>query len=85
MDLNFKNKIALITGGCGYIGTAVAKQLSQLECNLILIDIDKVRLNKLKMNIEKKSNVKVDTLEVDLTDNNSVNYIYNYLMKIIKN
>ena len=81
MSLNFKNKNALITGGCGYIGSATAKQLSQLGCNLILIDIDKLKLNKLKINLEKKSNVKINILEADLADNNNINHIYNYLIK----
>ncbi len=84
MSLNFKNKTALITGGCGFIGTATAKQLSQLGCNIILIDIDKVKLNKLKIALQKKTNVKVNILEADFSDNNSTNRVYNYLAKNYK-
>ena len=33
-----KGKNVLITGGCGFIGSEIVKQLSQLEANVTIID-----------------------------------------------
>ena len=36
--LNLKNKEILVTGGCGFIGSEIVKQLSALEANVTVLD-----------------------------------------------
>ena len=53
--LDLSKKVAIITGGCGHIGTSIADKLSQCGSDLILIDLDQDSLIKSKRRIEGKS------------------------------
>ena len=65
-SLDLSNKIALITGGCGHIGSSIANKLSQCGSDLILIDLDQASLVKIKRRIEKKYNNNVEVFSLDL-------------------
>ncbi|CUS47914.1 MAG: serine 3-dehydrogenase Sdh [Idiomarinaceae bacterium HL-53] len=64
-------KNAVITGAAQGLGFAIAEQLAEAEWNLILLDIDVVKLHKAKKTLEKLA-PKVETYEVDLTDSADV-------------
>ena len=65
--LNLKNKEILVTGGCGFIGSEIVKQLSLIGANVTIID----NLSSGKENyIQGLSNVKLIT--ADLLDNDAV-------------
>ena len=51
---NLKNKILLITGSSGYIGSYIAKCLLKEKCKLILIIRNKKSLNKINSFVKKK-------------------------------
>jgi short-subunit dehydrogenase len=36
--LSMEGRVAVITGGCGHIGRAIAEGLAEQGCNLLLID-----------------------------------------------
>jgi len=64
----FDGKYALITGAAGGIGSALARQLANLGCHLILVDIQKEGLEKLKVQLEAKSESKnIRTIVIDLS------------------
>ena len=64
---NLKNKEILVTGGCGFIGSEIVKQLSLIGANVTIID----NLSSGKENyIQGLSNVKLIT--ADLLDNDAV-------------
>lgn len=48
-----KNKVAIITGAGGGIGSAIAKTFAREGCNLVLIDHAKVALDRLSKELEK--------------------------------
>jgi len=52
---NLKNKILLITGSSGYIGSYIAKCLLKEKCKLILIIRNKKSLNKINSFVKKKN------------------------------
>ena len=51
---NLKNKIAVITGGCGLLGIEHAKALSELSCKVFIFDNDKIKILKAKKKFFKK-------------------------------
>ena len=64
---NLKNKEILVTGGCGFIGSEIVKQLSLIGANVTIID----NLSSGKENyIQGLSNVKLIT--ADLLDDDAV-------------
>ena len=64
---NLKNKEILVTGGCGFIGSEIVKQLSLIGANVTIID--NLSSGKEKY-IQGLSNVKLIT--ADLLDNDVV-------------
>ena len=73
------NKTALITGSSGGIGSELAKVHARNGDNLILLGLDKVRLDVLKKDLESEYKVKVYTIEKDLTLPGAVEDIYSEL------
>lgn len=43
--MNLSGRVALITGGVGHIGMAMAEALSEQGCSIILLDIDRSKLD----------------------------------------
>lgn len=66
MDL--QGRVALITGGSGHIGAAMADALAELGCGLYLADRDAVSLDDLAARIVAAWHVPVWTRVVDLED-----------------
>ena len=82
-NFNLKNKTALITGAAGLLGTEHALALLELNCNLILTDIQLDKLLELKKNLVSKyseSNIKV--FELDVTSKKSILKLYEKLQKL---
>lgn len=70
-------KYTLITGASKGIGYALAKLFAKDGYNLILVARSKDLLVEIKNDFEKNYNIKVITLDVDLTKKNVVSDIYN--------
>ncbi len=82
-NFNLKNKTALITGAAGLLGMEHALALLELNCNLILTDIQLDKLLELKKNLVSKyseSNIKV--FELDVTSKKSILKLYEKLQKL---
>ena len=68
-----KNRnIVLITGGAGFIGTAVSEEMAQLNSDLILVDINKKNLDTLKNKLCSKYDCKVDVFNCDMSNTNEL-------------
>jgi NAD(P)-dependent dehydrogenase (short-subunit alcohol dehydrogenase family) len=59
-------RVSLITGGAGHIGTAMAEALAELGSHLLLLDRDEARLAPLAIELAGKWGVRVEYLVVDL-------------------
>lgn len=75
------NKTALITGSSSGIGYELAKIHAKNGDNLVLVALGKGKLDELKTDIEDKHNVKVYTIEKDLTLSGAVAEVYDELKK----
>ena len=78
--MNFKDKVALITGAAVGIGRATAIKLSSYGANVVLADIDENGLNNLKQELSEY-NTKVLTYPCDVTDEDRVHVIVNDAIK----
>ena len=81
---DFKNKTSLVTGGSGFIGYAISKKLASLGSNLILLDINKKELDKVKKKIENKYDIQVDIYHVDMVENKKLNTVIEKIQKKYK-
>lgn len=66
------NKIALITGATSGIGEAIATKFAHNEIDVIISGRRKERLKVLKDKLEKESNARVFTLELDVSNREEV-------------
>jgi NAD(P)-dependent dehydrogenase (short-subunit alcohol dehydrogenase family) len=64
--MNLKGRVALITGGTGHIGMAMAEALAELGCDLCLLDRSDETLKNVSLNLQKKYQVRIETLALDL-------------------
>ena len=62
----FKNSTALITGASSGIGKAYAQKLASLGIHLILTARSEQKLNELANELEKKYNIQVEVIGLDL-------------------
>ena len=83
MELNLNNKTALITGASKGIGKAIAESMANEGCNLILTARSTDKLNELKANLQKKHNISVEVIAIDLSKKNAVEKVSDFCMKLI--
>lgn len=79
MDLD--KRVALITGGAGHIGFALAEALAELKADIVLVDINEKECRKKAGQLAQKYRVKALPLVVDLADDDSVKNV----AKAVKN
>ncbi|MBD3366354.1 SDR family NAD(P)-dependent oxidoreductase [candidate division WWE3 bacterium] len=67
--MNLKNKNCLITGSAKGIGKAFAHTFAEKGTNLLLLDINKTKLEKLKEQLlQKHPKLIIETIKIDLTN-----------------
>jgi NAD(P)-dependent dehydrogenase (short-subunit alcohol dehydrogenase family) len=64
--LSMEGRVAVITGGSGHIGRAIAEGLAEQGCNLLLIDRSEDELMSTSSALCERWNVKVEGMTVDL-------------------
>lgn len=81
MDLfNLKNKIAVITGASGVLGSAIATYLAQQGSTVVLCSRNQEELNKLAENI-KKEGWNAFWYAADVTSEENLQQLYGFLKK----
>lgn len=70
---NLTGKVAVITGAAGLLGPSHASALLDLDCTVVLTDIDAERLEQTTETLKKKySENIISSYELDVTDESSV-------------
>ena len=82
MELDLNNKTALITGASKGIGKAIAESLANEGCNLVLIARSGGKLDELKTELQKKHNISVEVIAIDLSQKNAVEKVTEFCGKI---
>ena len=70
--LSLEGRVAVITGGAGHIGSAIAETLAELGASLALVDLDRARAEAVSTRIREQRDVPVVHLAADLRDEDSV-------------
>ena len=65
--MSLKERVALITGGAGHIGSVLAETLAELGANVILLDLDKEKCERVSKQIQDAYSIKVLALPFDLS------------------
>jgi len=74
--MKLKDKVILITGAGGLIGSTIAKKLADEGAILILVDIDKEFLNNIESVFNDRGFVHA-SYQVDITDSNQIESLFN--------
>ncbi|MBW6411059.1 SDR family NAD(P)-dependent oxidoreductase [Clostridium weizhouense] len=69
----------LITGGSEGIGLEFAKLFAKDKHNLIIVARNKIKLDEVKVDLEKQYDINVEILAVDLAVDNSCEKIFNFV------
>lgn len=78
---SLNNKLALITGGAGYLGSAISMSLAELGANVIISSRDYEKCKRKCAQIEENvgGNIKTYPLELDLMDTASIKKAFEYI------
>lgn len=65
---NLTGSVAIITGGGGHIGRAIAESLAELGSNLVLVDINSESMEKLSAELSQKFGIECEVQALDLSN-----------------
>ncbi|MCR5753435.1 MAG: SDR family NAD(P)-dependent oxidoreductase [Acetatifactor sp.] len=68
----FRGKVALVVGGSGGIGAAVAKKLVAQGCKVVITGTNEEKLNKICKSINSTNDVRIRYISLDLLDIDSM-------------
>jgi gluconate 5-dehydrogenase len=70
--MSLKGKVAIVTGGAGYLGSEMVESLAEANATVAVVDISNKALDNLKEKLSKK-NLKIETYECDaISDENEI-------------
>ena len=78
---NLTNKVIILTGASGLLGTEYAHGLSQAGANVVLADLNFDKCKKLSLNLNKKYDVNSFPIKLDVTKINSINTMIKAVIK----
>lgn len=70
---SIKNQVILLTGGAQGIGFGIAQEFAKMDTKIIVSDINKKKLESRIKNINVKKNSFIETIVLDVTDEDKVN------------
>ena len=85
MDLNLKDKIALICGASRGLGYAVAKELSKEGATTIICSSNEQRINQASQQIQQDTGAKVLPYKSDLRDNMQIDALVDFALSNFNN
>jgi NAD(P)-dependent dehydrogenase (short-subunit alcohol dehydrogenase family) len=74
-SFSLNEKIAVVTGGAGHLGSVMAEALAECGAGIVLVDIDPKAGNKKIAELKKKYKIKTLFLPVDLAEESRVRAI----------
>ena len=91
-NLNLKNRVFLLTGGTGYIGSVTAKEILKSGARLILTTTKEKNLKKFKSSLNSSFKKRCKIFVVDLNKDEEIDYLikqikkkYKYINGIVNN
>lgn len=81
---DIKEKTIVLTGSAGFLGPHYADFLSNRGANVILVDIDNIKNQKLEQTLSKKYNTKPMAIQCDITNESDVKKMKERVVKKYK-
>jgi NAD(P)-dependent dehydrogenase (short-subunit alcohol dehydrogenase family) len=81
---NLEGRRAVITGAAGRIGRVMAETLAELGADIVLIDLDGSNLQSIRIELENRWGIEVETFFCDLEDQKERRNFLNFLTKTPK-
>ena len=78
---DFSNRVVIITGAAGLLGTEYANGFSQAGANVVLADKNFIKCKKLAVELEKKFGVKPLAVNLDVTNPKSIKKMVEQVIK----
>jgi len=70
--MSLKGRVAIVTGGAGYIGSAFCEALAEVGASISVLDITSKKAEKIAKSVNKKYGVETQALGIDLSVENLV-------------
>jgi len=74
---NLNNRVALITGASGHIGSEISSELREFGATVILVDLDKKKLGMVHKKLIRKFKNKISSYAMDLTEKTNREDLFN--------
>lgn len=71
-SFDMSNRVVIITGGAGLLGIEYARALMQVKANVVIADIDPIRVREAERDLSSNNKGKLLGISVDITDKDSV-------------
>ena len=84
MDLSIKGKNAIVCASSQGLGKSAALDLAKEGVNLAICSRNKDKVNLVKSEIEKISDVRVVAIEADLSSEKDINALFKNLEKFVE-
>lgn len=82
MEITFKGKNIIVTGGTGLIGEQVCRDLASSQANILIIDIESNKIKKITDDLKKEyKNQKIIGKKIDVSKENEVKKIPEIIKK----
>jgi len=72
MSERLKDKVAIVTGGAGYIGTAITESLSREGARVVIADFKPEQFEALKSKVQVPDLDRITFVQTDATDNDQI-------------
>lgn len=77
--MDMTDRVSLVTGATGHIGKAIAETLGELGSHLVLLDLDKSKLEEVSVEFKEKFGIRVEILQLDLEDEEAIRSIPTFI------
>lgn len=73
--LSLKNRVAVVTGGAGYIGSTISETMAELGASVVILDIEEKESLSLAKKMRQNYSVDTMALSIDLSKENDIKQI----------
>jgi NAD(P)-dependent dehydrogenase (short-subunit alcohol dehydrogenase family) len=80
--ISLKNKVSIVTGGAGHLGSAISESLAELGSNIIIIGRDDKKGKRFTEELSSNFNINANFIKADLNSKQSIDSIIKNIDKI---
>ena len=80
--ISLKNKVSIVTGGAGHLGSAISESLAELGSNIIIIGRDDKKGKRFTEELSSNFNINANFIKADLNSKQSIDSLIKNIDKI---